>query len=85
MTKDLRKTLQGILEREIELIPEYMDVLDLRDRMAVLVKLIPYILPRATTDPVSEDQEANKQGWVIEVMVPVDKDGNRLDSTTNPT
>lgn len=80
VTNDLREALQGVLETEIGLIPKHLAELDTRDRLAVLVKLLPYVLPRVTAGPVSEEPGDQPGALIVEIPVTVDVNGNRLNA-----
>ena len=49
MTKELRSTLKDILFNEIEEIEDRLDLLDPKDRLELLIKLMPYALPKVTS------------------------------------
>ena len=49
MTKELRSTLKDVLFREIEEIEDRFDLLDPKDRLELLIKLMPYALPKVTS------------------------------------
>ena len=49
MTKELRSTLKDVLFHEIEEIEDRLDLLDLKDRLELLIKLMPYALPKVTS------------------------------------
>ena len=49
MTKELRSTLKDVLFREIEEIEDRLDLLDPKDRLDLLIKLMPYALPKVTS------------------------------------
>ena len=49
ITKELRKTLKAFLSDELEQIPTLMRELDARERLELLIKLLPYCLPKVTT------------------------------------
>lgn len=46
LTKELRAALKNILHQEIELLPEHFEKLDPKDRLELLVKLLPFALPK---------------------------------------
>lgn len=46
LTKELRAVLKNILHQEIELLPEHFEKLDPKDRLELLVKLLPFALPK---------------------------------------
>ncbi|MDA9284675.1 hypothetical protein N9C38_04680 [Flavobacteriaceae bacterium] len=49
MTKELRSTLKDVLFHEIEEIEDRLDLLDPKDRLELLIKLMPYALPKVTS------------------------------------
>ena len=44
--KDIREDLKAIVQRELALLPETLQGLDAEKRLNILIKLIPYVLPR---------------------------------------
>jgi len=46
LTKELRAALKNILHQEIELLPDHFDKLEPKDRLELLVKLLPFALPK---------------------------------------
>lgn len=46
LTKELRTALKNILHSEIERLPEHFDQLETKERLELLVKLLPYSLPK---------------------------------------
>jgi len=46
LTKELRAALKNILHQEIENLTENFNKLDTKDRLELLVKLLPYALPK---------------------------------------
>lgn len=53
LTSDLRKTLKAMMQKEIEKLPEYLETLEPKERLNVLCKLIPFVLPKV--EAVSQD------------------------------
>ena len=49
MTKELRSVLKDILYRELEQIQEQLDALNPKERIELLIKLMPYVLPKVTS------------------------------------
>ena len=49
LTKELRSVLKDILYQELEQIQEHLDALNPKERVELLIKLMPYILPKVTT------------------------------------
>ena len=48
MTKELRSVLKDILYQELEQIQEHLETLNSKERVELLIKLMPYILPKVT-------------------------------------
>ena len=46
LTMDIRHTLKGIMQKEVEALPETLKNLDPVQRLNILCKLIPFILPK---------------------------------------
>jgi hypothetical protein len=46
LTRELRTALKNILHQEIELLQEHFNKLETKDRLELLVKLLPYALPK---------------------------------------
>lgn len=46
LTSEIKETLRDVLNSEIENLPQRLNELEVKDRLDVLVKLIPYILPK---------------------------------------
>ena len=49
MTKELRSVLKDILYQELEQIQERLDTLKPKERIDLLIKLMPYALPKVTS------------------------------------
>ncbi len=46
LTKELRAALKNILHQEIELLPDHFSKLNDKDRLELLIKLLPFALPK---------------------------------------
>lgn len=46
LTKEIRTVLKNILHKEIEMLPDNFNQLEPKDRLELLVKLLPYALPK---------------------------------------
>lgn len=46
LTKELRKILKSVIEAEIERIPAIIQAMPDKDRLEILFKLLPYVLPK---------------------------------------
>ena len=49
MTKELRTVLKDILYQELEQIQVHLDNLKSKERIELLIKLMPYVLPKVTS------------------------------------
>lgn len=58
LTKEMRVLLKGIVFNELETIQDKLDKLDDKERLETLIKLLPYVLPKAmhlTSDSKESD------------------------------
>ena len=60
LTAELRSALKDVLYDEIEQIPHRLDELEAKDRLELLVKLMPYVFPKV--QPVSQSLD-EPIGW----------------------
>jgi hypothetical protein len=63
VTKDLRETLKGIMQNEIEKLPEYLDGLEPKEKLNVICKLMPYVFPKVQTVSSSQGEPLNTSFW----------------------
>lgn len=49
LTKELRTVLKDLLYQELEQIQERLDTLKPKERVELLIKLMPYVLPKVTS------------------------------------
>ena len=49
LTKDLREILKEIMQKEIEQLPEYLKALEPKERINIVLKLMPYVFPKVDT------------------------------------
>jgi hypothetical protein len=65
LTKELRSVLKNILHQEIELLPEHFNKLEPKDRLELLVKLLPFALPKVEPESykIGEGGFADDCGW----------------------
>lgn len=49
ITKELRSVLKYVLYQELEQIQEHLETLNSKERVELLIKLMPYILPKVTS------------------------------------
>lgn len=63
LTSEVRKSLYLIFENEIEKLPLLLDQLEPKQKIEVLIKLLPYVLPKAENEDNSE-----QKGIKIEII-----------------
>lgn len=49
MTKELRSVLNDVLYQELEQIQTHLDTLKPKERVELLIKLMPFVLPKVTS------------------------------------
>ncbi|RPG85980.1 MAG: hypothetical protein CBD69_006390 [Crocinitomicaceae bacterium TMED209] len=59
LTKELRSVLKDVLYEEIDRLPERLDELDTKDRLELLVKLMPFVFPKVQSVSQSLDEPTN--------------------------
>jgi hypothetical protein len=62
LTKELRTVLKDFIFDELEALPAKLDELDTKDRIEIIIKIMPYVLPKV--DNVKGDNgEPVSFGW----------------------
>ena len=56
LTRELRSVLKDVLYEEIDRLPERLDELDTKDRLELLVKLMPFVFPKVHSVSPSSDE-----------------------------
>jgi hypothetical protein len=64
LTKELRAALKNILHQEIELLPDHFKSLEPKDRLEILVKLLPYALPKVEAENYSVGEGGLADSWL---------------------
>ena len=49
MTKELRSVLKDVVYQELEKIQECLNLLEPKERIELLIKLMPFVLPKTTS------------------------------------
>jgi hypothetical protein len=57
VTSELRKTLKGIIAAELDALPETLGELPARERLELLIKLLPFALPKVNTISGTYDRD----------------------------
>ena len=63
LTKEIRKILNDIVHKELEKVEENLNTLEPKQRLEVLIKLMPYVLPKVESTSES-DSESKPIQWV---------------------
>jgi len=63
LTKELRAALKNILHQEIELLPDHFDKLEPKDRIELLVKLLPFALPKVEPESYQIGEGGIADSW----------------------
>lgn len=59
LTESLRETMKGIMQQEIQKLPEHLDKLQPKERLDVVLKLMPFIFPKVEAVKASEGEPVN--------------------------
>jgi hypothetical protein len=62
VTSELRKTLKQIIAAELDALPETLGELPARERLELLIKLMPFCLPKVNTIGGSYDSDWGSVG-----------------------
>lgn len=67
LTNNLRNTLKELIQNEMAQLPETLKQLDTKERLNVMCKLMPYVLPRTESvkHTFGEPQPVKKNWWEI--------------------
>ena len=63
LTKELRAALKNILHQEIELLPDHFNELEPKDRLELLVKLLPFALPKVEPESYEIGEGGIADSW----------------------
>lgn len=64
LTKELRAALKNILHQEIELLPDHFNKLEPKDRLELLVKLLPFALPKVEPESYEIGEGGFADSWM---------------------
>ena len=59
LTKELRTILKDLIYEELETLQGRLNQLETRDRLEVIIKLLPYALPKVSSTKHSTDEPVN--------------------------
>jgi hypothetical protein len=63
LTSELRTTLKGIIAGELDALPQTLAELPARERLELLIKLLPYCLPKVDSINGNYDSESLIMDW----------------------
>ena len=63
LTKELRAILKEALHKELESIGERLEQLEPKERLEVLIKLMPFVFPKMNTMSHSIDEPVDFSDW----------------------
>ena len=56
LTKELRAALKDLLHQELQNLPDHLNKLEPKDRLDILIKMLPYALPKIDTVHYKENE-----------------------------
>ncbi len=63
VTSELRKTLKQVIAAELDALPETLGELPARERLELLIKLMPFCLPKVDSINGTYDSESLLMDW----------------------
>lgn len=59
LTRELRSILKNILAKELESLPDKLEKLEPKERLEMIIKLMPYVLPKIETVSMNVGEPIN--------------------------
>ncbi len=59
ITNEIRKKLKNIVDNELDILEESIKHLDSKERLELLIKLIPYVIPKVQTVSSTDGEPLN--------------------------
>ena len=56
LTKELRSVLKSVIYQELDTIQDRLDFLEPKERLGILVKLMPYVMPKTVSISHTENE-----------------------------
>lgn len=63
LTKDLREILKELMQKKIEALPAELEKLEPKERLNVLCRLMPFILPKVETVHPTANEPLQLDNW----------------------
>lgn len=63
LTMGLREILKNIMQNEIEKLPETLELLEPKERISVVCKLMPYVFPKVETVNSTQGEPLQFDNW----------------------
>jgi hypothetical protein len=63
VTSELRKTLKGVIANELEQLPGTLEALPARERLELVIRMLPYCLPKVDSISGNYDSENSFMDW----------------------
>jgi hypothetical protein len=63
VTSELRKTLKSIIAAELDALPQTFEQLPAKERLELLIKMLPYCLPKVDSINGNYDSESPFMDW----------------------
>ena len=56
LTKGLRENLKELMQKEIQNFPKHLETLEPKERLNIICKLLPYVLPKVESVSLTEGE-----------------------------
>lgn len=63
LTKEIRALLKNIINEELEALQDKLELLDTKQRLEIMIKLLPYVLARVTPASHTTDEPSDFGNW----------------------
>ena len=63
LTKEIRALLKNIINEELEALQDKLELLDTKQRLEIMIKLLPYVLPRVNPTSHTTDEPSDFGNW----------------------
>ena len=63
LTKEIRNVLKDFVHKEMQLLPDHFETLQNEARIQLLIKIIPFVLPREKQVSHTDDEPFEFESW----------------------